>query len=417
MKKYDLIVVGGGLAGVGAAVAGAKQGLSVLLIEKSNNLGGALTNSLVFPFCPYRAVDSEKNIDKLLSGGVFTEIRERYAKKTGKVVDRTFDTEYFKFVLDDIATESGVDVLFHATVCGVFVADRRVKGVQVATKAGTTEYEADFFVDASGDGDLFYLAGCDYLLGREEDNLCQAMTTCFRLCGVDLDKYREEIPTLQALYKQYRSEGKITNPRENILIFDGVGDGLLHFNTTRIVNVDPTDPIAISSAEIEARRQICELVDLLKNNSEAFKNCMISSVATQIGVRESRKLKGEHILTVDELFGRVMFEDSIALGNYDVDIHNPAGTGTVMKKFDRRYYYSIPYRSLLPKEYDNMLVAGRCLSADHAAHSSVRVMPICACMGEAAGTALALAHKTGKNAHTVDINAVRTRLIEKGAAL
>ena len=142
---------------------------------------------------------------------------------------------------------------------------------------------------------------------------------------------------------------------------------------------------------------------------------MISSVATQIGVRESRKLKGEHILTVEELFDRVMFDDSIALGNYDVDIHSPSGTGTLMIKFDRRYYYSIPYRSLLPKEFDNLLVAGRCISATHEAQSSVRIMPICACMGQAAGTAIALASKTTCNTHTIDTQVLRQTLKDNGA--
>ena len=415
MKKYDLIVVGGGLAGVGAAVAGARQGLSVMLIEKSNSLGGALSGSLVFPFCPYRAYGGEVN--KLLSDGIFTEMRERYEKKTGEEIKINFDTEYFKFVLDDMVSDENVDVLFHATVYDVLKDGRNINGVKVATKAGSMTINADFFIDTSGDGDLFYLAGCDYLLGREEDNLCQPMTTCFRLCGVDLDKYKEEIASLQELYKQYRSEGKIKNPRENILIFGGLSDGMLHFNTTRIVKMDPTNPFDISKAEIEARKQICEMVDFLKSNSESFKNCTISSVASQIGVRESRKLRGEHILTADELFNRVMFEDSIALGNYDVDIHSPSGTGTVMKRFDRKYFYSIPYRSLLPKEYDNLLVAGRCISATHEAQSSVRIMPICVCLGEAAGTAMGIAKNTNTNTHTLDVKLLQKTLIDNGAQI
>ena len=415
MKKYDLIVVGGGLSGVGAAVAGARQGLSVMLIEKSNSLGGALSGSLVFPFCPYRAYGGEVN--KLLSDGIFTEMRERYEKKTGEEIKINFDTEYFKFVLDDMVSDENVDVLFHATVYDVLKDGRNINGVRVATKAGSMTINADFFIDTSGDGDLFYLAGCDYLLGREEDNLCQPMTTCFRLCGVDLDKYKEEIASLQELYKQYRSEGKIKNPRENILIFGGLPDGMLHFNTTRIVKMDPTNPFDISKAEIEARKQICEMVDFLKNNSDSFKNCTISSVASQIGVRESRKLRGEHILTANELFDRVMFEDSIALGNYDVDIHSPSGTGTVMKRFDRKYFYSIPYRSLLPKEYDNLLVAGRCISATHEAQSSVRIMPICVCLGEAAGTAIGIAKNTNTNTHTLDVKLLQKTLIDNGAQI
>lgn len=415
MKKYDLIVVGGGLSGVGAAVAGARQGLSVMLIEKSNSLGGALSGSLVFPFCPYRAYGGEVN--KLLSDGIFTEMRERYEKKTGEEIKINFDTEYFKFILDDMVSDENVDVLFHATVYDVLKDGRNINGVRVATKAGSMTINADFFIDTSGDGDLFYLAGCDYLLGREEDNLCQPMTTCFRLCGVDLDKYKEEIASLQELYKQYRSEGKIKNPRENILIFGGLPDGMLHFNTTRIVKMDPTNPFDISKAEIEARKQICEMVDFLKSNSESFKNCTISSVASQIGVRESRKLRGEHILTANELFDRVMFEDSIALGNYDVDIHSPSGTGTVMKRFDRKYFYSIPYRSLLPKEFDNLLVAGRCISATHEAQSSVRIMPICVCLGEAAGTAIGIAKNTNTNTHTLDVKLLQKTLTDNGAQI
>lgn len=417
MKKYDLIVAGGGLAGVGAAVAAARQNLSVMIVEKSNSLGGALAGALVFPFCPYRSYNTAENKGKLLSDGIFTEMRERYAEKTGNKVDINFDTEYFKFVLDDMVTEEKIDVLFHATVYDVSTAGRSVTGILVATKAGSMELEADFFIDATGDGDIFYLAGCDYLLGREKDNLCQPMTTCFRLCGVDLNKYTEEIAGLQELYKQYRAEGKIKNPRENILIFDGLGDGMLHFNTTRIVKMDPTNPLQISIAEIEARKQICEMVDFLKKNSQAFKNAVISSVASQIGVRESRKLEGEHILTADELFDRVMFEDSIALGNYDVDIHSPSGTGTVMKRFDRKYYYSIPYRSLLPKEYDNLLVAGRCISATHEAQSSIRIMPICVCLGEAAGTAIGLAKNTASNTHTLDVKTLQKTLTENGAQI
>ena len=417
MKKYDLVVVGGGLSGVGAAVAAARQNLKVLLIEKTNSLGGALSSALVFPFCPYKTWKTEEKPAKLLSGGLFTEMRERYAEKTGETVDINFDTEYFKFVLDDIVTEANIDLLLHAIVYDVKVNERNVKSVMVATKAGSTEIEADFFIDTTGDGDVFYLAGCDYLLGREEDNLCQPMTTCFRLCGIDMEKYKEEIEGLQELYKKYVHEGKIKNPRENILIFGGLPDGMLHFNTTRIVKMDPTNPMDISIAEVNARKQIFEMVDFLKKNSVAFKNAVISSVASQIGVRESRKLKGEHILTSEELFDCVVFEDSIALGNYDVDIHSPSGTGTVMKRFDRRKFYSIPYRSLLPKEYDNLLVAGRCISATHEAQSSVRIMPICACLGEAAGTAIGIAKNTITNTHTLDVKALQKTLTENGAVV
>lgn len=408
MKKYDLIVVGGGISGVAAAVSAAREGLKVLLLEKFGSLGGAMSNSLVYPFMRH-VVRGDSG--KVTSAGIFTEMKERREKYN----DLSWET--FKFVFDDMVSEAGVDVLFHTTAFEVTSEGRNLKTIKVATKSGVMEFEGDFFIDASGDGELIYMTGCEYQLGRESDGFCQPMTTCFRLSGVDLELFQKDKPMLQEKYKEYQKENKITNPRENILVFTGIGDGILHLNTTRVVMLNPVDPFEISKAEMIARRQVNEMVEFLKENSKAFENSSLVYIANHIGVRESRKLKGVHILTEAELRSCTDFEDTIALGNYDIDIHNPTGSGTYIFYFGDGEYYRIPYRSLLPKEYDNMLVAGRCLSADHAAHSSVRVMPICACMGEAAGTALALAHKTGKNAHTVDINAVRSRLIEKGAAL
>ena len=237
------------------------------------------------------------------------------------------------------------------------------------------------------------------------------------MSGVDLDLFTEERPRLQELYKEKQAKGEIKNPRENILVFFGVGEDVLHFNTTRVVMLDPTNPFDVSKAEVIARKQIHELIVFLKENSSAFNESALISVSVNIGVRESRKLKGVHVLTGDELIKCTRFDDSIALGNYDIDIHSPTGTGTSHRYFADGEYYTIPYRSLLPKEYDNLLVAGRCISATHEAQASVRIMPICCCMGEAAGTAVAIAHKTDKNVHTVDVELVRRNLKENGAAL
>lgn len=408
MKKFDLIVVGGGISGVAAAVSAAREGLSVLLLEKFGSLGGAMSNSLVFPFMSYRVRGAK---GRLTSEGIFTEMRERKEKYN----DANWET--YKLVFDDMVTEAGVTVLFHVTAFEAVTEGREIKSLKVATKSGVMEFAADFFIDASGDGELIAMAGCDYQLGRESDGFCQPMTTCFRMSGVDVKKYLEEEPALQEKYKKLREEGKIVNPRENLLVFPGMDEGILHFNTTRVIKHDPTDPFDVSRAEMLARRQVMEMVNFMKENSTAFEHASLVSIANHIGVRESRKLKGVHILTADELKACTYFEDTIAIGKYDIDIHNPTGTGTYIYKFKEGEYYSIPYRSLLPKEYDNMLVAGRCLSADHEAHSSVRIMPICACMGEAAGLAVALAHKTGANAQSVDIKALREKLLEKGAAL
>jgi len=260
-------------------------------------------------------------------------------------------------------------------------------------------------------------AGCEYQLGREEDNLCQPMTTCFRMSNIDNDAFYKDLPRLLELYKQKQASGEITNPRENILRFTGIGKDICHFNTTRVIKHNPTDTVELSKAEIIARKQVLEMYNFLRENSESCKNATLISVATEIGVRESRKLKGVHVLTADELKNSVDFEDSIALGNYDIDIHNPSGTGTYIYRFEPEQYYRIPYRSLLPKETDNLLVAGRCLSATHEAHSAVRIMPICACLGEAAGIAAAEAIKTNTNAHTLDISAVQAKIVANGGEI
>ena len=408
MKKYNLIVVGGGIAGVAAATSAAREGISVLLLEKFGSLGGAMSNSLVYPFMSYRVKGENR---WLTSAGIFTEMRERKEKYNDS------SWEVYKNVFDDMIAESGADVLFHVNAFEAVTEGRQIKSLKVATKSGVMEFAADFFIDASGDGELIAMTGCEYQLGRESDGFCQPMTTCFRMCGVDVKKFLAEEAMLDELYKKYQADGKLINPRENLLIFTGVGEGILHFNTTRVIKHDPTNPFDVSRAEMIARRQVMEMVDFMKKNSTAFEHASLASVANHIGVRESRKLKGVHVLTADELKACTVFEDTIALGKYDIDIHNPTGSGTYIYAFKDGEYYGIPYRSLLPKEYDNMLVAGRCLSADHVAHSSVRIMPICACLGEAAGTAIALAYQTDTNAHTVDVQAVRARLLEKGAAL
>ena len=417
MKKYDLIVAGGGLSGVAAAVSASRRGLNVLLIEKSGSLGGAINNNIVYPFMRYWEWTDDWKVERYLSAGLFKEMFDRHAKYETPDSDMNFKPESFKKVLDDMVTQTDVEVLFRAQVFGVTTQDRKINSVKVLTISGVMEFDAEFFVDATGNGDIIALSNCDFQLGREEDNLCQPMTTCFRLSGVDLDLLKKDYPSLQEKYKKARADGDIKNPRENILTMTGIGKGILHLNTTRVIKHDPTNPFDVSKAEIIAREQVFEMFAFLKANSKAFDDATIISVANEIGVRESRKLKGEHILTEEEIKNCIAFEDAIALGNYEIDIHSPTGSGTELYYFKRGEFYQIPYRSLLPKEYDNLLVAGRCLSATHKAHSAVRIMPICACMGQAAGTAIAIAKQDGTNTHTVDIKKVRTALIEDGATL
>ena len=417
MEKYNLLVAGGGLTGVAAAISAARQGLRVLLVEKSGSLGGAMSNNLIFPFMPYWTIDPESNKTKYLSRGIFEEMRLRHMENVWKDHVKHFNSEYLKVLLDEMTEEAGVDVLFHSFVFDVQKEERRICSVDVATKSGCLKFEADFYIDATGDGDLFFFAGCDFQLGRVEDGFCQPMTTCFRVGGVDVDLFKEERKNLQQLYLEEQKSGRITNPRENILVFFGTGNDVVHFNTTRVIKLDPTNPFDLSKAEKIARHQIDEMMHFLKSNSKAFEESTVLSVANEIGVRESRKLKGVYILTAEDLVSCTMFEDSIALGNYDIDIHNPAGTGTSHRYFENGEFYSIPYRSLLSKEFDNLLVAGRCVSATHEAQASIRIIPICCCMGEAAGIAAAVAFKSEKNVHTADVKEIQRILRENGAVI
>ena len=415
MERYDLIVVGGGLTGVAAAVSAAREGLKVLLAERNGSCGGAIANNLVFPFMEWWTPLKAEN-PKELSAGIFAEMRERVNGYHTPDKKHHFSSEYFKIVLDEMLEEAGVTVLFHAALCQVRTEGDGVKSLVFAVKNGLLELEADFYVDASGDGDLMAFAGCDFCVGRREDGYCQPMTTCFRLGNIDIKRFREELPEIQKKYKEEQAKGNLINPRENLLVFFGTGTGVVHFNTTRVVKHDPTDPFAVSRAEILARKQIRELVALLKG-FESCKNAEILSIAAEIGVRESRKLRGVHVLTQEELKDCTRFEDSIALGNYDIDIHSPTGSGTSHYYFPDGTYYTIPYRSLVPKEYGNLLVAGRCLSATHEAQASVRIMPICATLGQAAGTAVAVMKNRGQDNKTVDVKEVQRILEENGAAI
>ena len=415
MKHYDLIVAGGGLSGVAAAVSAAREGLRVLLIEKGGCLGGAMSHALVYPFMKHAMFTPEGKL-RLLSAGIFAEMCRRH-HDLGGTAGGAWQNEIFKIMLDEMALEAGVEVLLHNQILGARVEKRRLTAVQTVGKGGLAEYGADFFVDATGDGDLMAFAGCDYQLGRESDGLCQPMTTCFRMGGVDLKKFQEEKPALLEAYKALQVSGEIRNTRENILTFTGLGKDVLHLNTTRVIRHNPIDDRDLSAAEMEARRQVLEMYNFLRTHSEACRDAFIVSVASEIGVRESRKLKGVHILKGEELRACVDFPDSIALGNYEIDIHNPEGSGTYLYYFKPEEYFRIPYRALLPKETDNLLVAGRCLSADHEAHSAVRIMPICATLGEAAGVAAAVAKQTDTNAHTVDVSLIQAKLVEKGAEI
>ncbi len=421
--KYDLIVVGGGFAGAAAAIEAARHGTDVLLIEKYNCLGGAAAYALVSPFMRYWTTMPETGERKYLTGNLFLEISEAAmaltteSQDTPFVADAIFDEESMKLALMRMAREAGVTLLFNTVVTKATVENGRILSVKAACKAVEMEFSADTFIDATGDAELSALAGCICEVGRKEDGLCQPMTLCFRVSGIDKEKFMPNRNKMQALYKEWQAAGRISNPRENVLIFRNYNAGVIHFNTTRVIRKSPTDPFAVTEAEIEAREQTHEMMTFLREAVDGCENARLLSTAMHIGIRESRRVIGEYVLTEEDLVSLARFEDAIATSNYAIDIHNPSGSGTVFQEFKDGEWYEIPYRCLVPKGYENLLVAGRCISTTHEAQASYRIMPYCAELGHAAGLAAAVAKKSGKTVRTVDVKEVQKILRSEGFAI
>lgn len=416
--NYDIIVLGGGFTGCAAAIAAARLGQKVLLLEASGFLGGAASNCLIFPFMNYATnIVNEDGTKRrhTLSRGIFTELVDKLRERgNGKV----FYDEDLKLILDEMTAEEGVDVLFHATLCGVSKNGTHIETVSAATKAGVLTFSGKTFIDSTGDADLCAMAGVETHLGREKDNLCQPMTLCFRVANVDKAAFFANRAVMQKLYKEWLAAGKFENPREDILVFDYPIDGILHFNTTRVVKHNPVNPFDVTKAEMAARRQVAELLKFFKDNSLAgMENAKLVYTAPSIGVRESRMLTGDYVLTGDDLVACKKFDDAIAAGNYDIDIHNPEGSGTSHYFFKEGTWYTIPYSSLTPKasDADNLLVGGRCISVDHEAQASIRIMPICCTTGEAAGVGAAVANRQKTSVQSADINEIQKILTESGA--
>lgn len=419
MYAYDVIVAGGGFTGVAAAVAAARRGQKTLLLERGNALGGAAVHNLVNPFMPYWTLD-ENGKKEHLSCGIFREICDglKAENALNPLNEAVFDEEYLKLFLNRFVCKNGVQLLFNTTLVDATVEHQKITTVTAFSAGKQMTLTASVFVDATGDAELSCLAGVPYDCGREEDGFCQPMTLCFRVANVQCDLPRAEMRKyLTESYIKRQEAGRITNPRENVLTFETLYPTVLHFNTTRVIKKDPTNPFAVTEAELIAREQIEEIMTMLREDVPGFEQAFLVSSATRIGIRESRRIKGLHTLIAEELKACTVFPDSIAVGNYDIDIHNPAGSGTSHYYFPRGQYYTIPYRTLVPVEKDNLLVAGRCISATHEAQASIRIMPICCCLGEAAGEAAVLAAENGQNVAEISVATLQKRLTENGAKI
>lgn len=417
-EEYDVIVAGGGPGGIAAAVAAARVGATTLLVERYGFLGGAGTAMMVNPWMSYSAAG--RPAEQIIHG-VLQELIEGMEAMGmyGHPKQRTaFDPEALKVVAERLCLEAGVHLLYHTFLAGVKLGDdnETIQAVQLANKSGLVELKAKMFVDATGDADLSALAGAIVEQGREVDGLCQPMTLNFRMADVDIDR----MPTRQEITDKYikaKERGELTCPRENVLWFYANQPGVIHFNTTRIILKDATDPWQLTEAEIEGRRQVQELVTFLKKEIPGFEDSYLQTTAPQIGVRESRRVMGEHVLTAEELLAACKFDDVIARGSYPVDIHNPTGEGTIIQRLKEGEWYDIPLRSLIPLKVQNLLVGGRPISANHEAHSAIRVQPIAIAIGQAAGAAAGLCALNNVLPRSVDVKLVQEALVEQGASL
>lgn len=423
-QQAQVIVVGGGPGGIGAAVAAARQGADVLLVEHYGFLGGMATAGEVNPFMPNHL--NGKSLDT----GIFEEWVDRMSSYGGvRPGSRVFDPHIARLAAEDLCVEAGVRLLYHHRAVHVETADRRIETVVLHSKGGLTAARADIWIDSTGDGDLAALAGCEFHFGSETSGHAQPMTLCFKLKlnRNDLPEDLRDQPAFQAIkqfrqqiedaYQRGKQDGRIECPRENVLLFPSVEDDVIHFNTTRVIRKSAVDGRQLSEAEIEARRQLRQIWKVLADEVPIFRNSRIYSIAPQIGVRESRRIVGRAWLTLEDYQQARTFEDAVARVTYPVDIHNPDGTGTHIVHLPKGKWYEIPWGCLLPKDIDNMAIASRCISADHAVHSSLRVMPPVCSIGQAAGTAAGMAIRNKIDVCQVDGRELRQNLIAQGRHL
>ncbi len=402
----DVLVAGGGPAGVAAAVAAARAGARTTLVERYGFLGGMASAALVNPFMVSRSGDGGLIMSPFFRE-IVSELERRKACASGELFGQphiAFDPEELKSVLLGLCVSSKVSLLFHSDVNEVVLKENRFSGVDASFKSEQFRVLSRVSVDATGDGDLAFLAGAPHELGRPRDGAMQPATLYFRVGGVDGDRMpsREK---MDEMFAAARNDGRVSVQKEKLLWFPTTRRGELTFNVTRITGVDGTRAEDMTRAEIEGRSQVEQIFGFLKCSVAGFESSYLSQVAPQVGVRETRRIIGEYVLTGEDVASGKMFDDSIAECSYPIDIHSPTGAGTTFKPLSRPY--GIPYRCLIPKRIENLIVAGRPISVDHEAFSSTRVMPTCFATGEAAGIAAAFSVKSRVVPRKLDAAIVR----------
>lgn len=425
VASADVVVCGGGVAGCMAAVAAARAGAQVVLVERYGFLGGNATAGAVAQFNSWQTAAGRRVVAGLADevvqrlraiGGAAAH--EVFTMSTGHRMDRvTYAPELLKLVLDEMVLHSGVTPLLHTQLLDVDRDGRRVTALRVLNKGGVGTLGLRVLVDASGDLDALHRAGAGFLPLDEGESL-QPATLMFRFGPVDFSSFDAlAAAERQALAARGHGSGELARAALHAAREPGSDDAW--FNIGRLA-VDATDPWALSRAEMEGRRQAWSAAQFLQREVPGCAAGRLRAFGTQVGVRESRRVQGDHVLTADDLLRPAVFDDAVACGAYPIDIHRAQGGGLDYRELGADHAYAIPLRCLLPAALDNALVVGRGVSASHAAQAAVRVMTISMAMGHAAGVAAALscaAADAPAMPRQVDRGELRQSLREQGAVL
>ncbi|MDQ4035925.1 MAG: FAD-dependent oxidoreductase [Chloroflexota bacterium] len=420
-RPYDVLVVGSGSAGSAAAISAARAGARTMLVDRLAFMGGTSTAVLDTFYAFYTPGDSARRVvgglawevvGRLTAAGVAFERPNTYGAGTGV----TYDQETLKVVWEELASEAGVDLLLHTWATGTRVENGRIGGVRLWNKGGERWVEAEVVIDASGDADLVALAGLPHDNAAQQGRV-QSLSTLFKLANVDVAR-AASVPRAE-LWERMRqaAEGREYRlPRIEGSWHRTPFDGVVLIHMTRIPNVDATDPEQLTVAEVEGRRQVREYARFLRDRVPGFEASVVVATSPAIGIRESRRIHGDYVLTRDDVLEGRRFDDEIALCGAPIEDHH-AGGDTGWHYVGKGGVYGIPYRCLLPAGIEGLLVAGRCFSSTHDAHASARSMATCMAMGQAAGTAAAMAAVAGSTPRVVDAGALRRRLETDGALL